>query len=124
MTRVNGMGPQNALNPKNLKIRQVRENTDIGVYVWELPDGSYFSDGDGNFLSISSREFDIEKMKKLKEAAQYWGKPEGKVKFLAGAGKVTDEEYEEDMERMQSGLTPYGDTGAWKDEADARRRGI
>jgi hypothetical protein len=122
MSRINGKGPNKG--PKNFKITSVREKTDVGVYVWELPDGSYFSDGDKNFLSIASREFDVEKMKALKDAATYWGKPEGKVKFLPGAGKVTDAEYEEDLERMQQGLTPYGDTGAWRDQANARRAGL
>jgi hypothetical protein len=118
MTRIEGKGP------RNLKVRQVRENTDIGVYVWELPGGSYFSDGDGNFLSIASREYDLNKIKNITDAARHYGQPEGKAVFLAGAGKVSDAEYAEDLERMNEGLTPYGDVGAWRDEANARKRGL
>ena len=30
------------------------EETTLGIYVWEMPDGRWIGDDDGNFLSITS----------------------------------------------------------------------
>jgi hypothetical protein len=98
------------------RIQPIRSAAKFGLYVWKLPDGSYFSDNLGNTLNVPSYEHDIEKMSRLTEAARYWGKPEGKPVFLAGVGRATESEYQEDLERMSSGLTPYGDTDSWREE--------
>lgn len=105
------------------KIKPIRNPEKFGIYAWQLPNGDLFKDDMGNVLNIPSKEHDIEKMNKLSKAAAYWGKPDGKPVFMPGVGRVTESEYEEDMERMISGLTPYGDTGAWREEfSNARNR--
>ncbi len=32
------------------------EETTLGIYVWEMPDGRWIGDDDGNFLSITSKK--------------------------------------------------------------------
>jgi hypothetical protein len=97
------------------KIRPIKSNSKYGIYVWQLPNGSYFEDDRGNTLNVPSVEHDIEKMSKLSAAAAHWGKPDGKPVFLAGVGRASDSEYEEDIQRMIDGETPYGDTDAWRE---------
>jgi hypothetical protein len=45
-------------------------------------------------------------MAKLMRAAAHYGQPEGKPWFYAGANRATDEEYEEQIDRLKSGLIP------------------
>lgn len=106
---------------KNMKISKVVDNSPYGLYVWLLPDGNIFKDDDNNILNIPSMKGDLEKMLEIKRAAASYGQAEGKAVFIAGVGRLSDSEYEEDLERMHNGLTPYGDTGAWRDAARARR---
>jgi len=106
---------------KNMKITKVTDKSPFGLYVWLLPDGSVFKDDDNNVLNIPSMYGDITKMSEIAKVAAAYGQPEGKAVFIPGVGRLTDEEYEQEKERVESGLTTYGDTGAWRDAARARR---
>lgn len=106
---------------KKPKLTVVEDKSKYGIYVWRLPDGSIFCDEDKNVLNIPSERGDITKMVEIKKAAAHYGQPDGEAVFIAGVGRVSDEEYEQDIERMNSGLLTYGDTGAWRDAARARR---
>lgn len=111
-------------NQRKRMVRPVEEDFDFGIYVWQFNDGTYLSDGDGNYLNIAGRKFDLEKMAALNSAVKYYGvdTETGKVVFLPGVTRATDSEYEEDQERFRSGLTPYGDFGAYKDGNKNRRQ--
>ena len=104
-----------------MKITKVVDNSPYGLYVWLLPDGNIYRDNDNNVLNIPSVRGDISKMLLIKQAAASYGQPEGKAVFIAGVGRLTDDEYADELERRDSGLTTYGDTGAWRDAAAARR---
>lgn len=106
---------------KNLKITKVKDNSPYGLYVWLLPDGNIFRDDDNNVLNIPSLKGDQEKVDIITKAAASYGQPEGKAVFIHGVGRLTDEEYEQELERRNNGLITYGDTGAWRDAARARR---
>jgi len=80
-----------------------------GLYFWKLPDGHLFRDDDGNMLSIESVKGDIGQMTKLRQAAAYYGQPDGQPWFYAGARKATDEQYAEQVDRMKNGLLPSMD---------------
>jgi hypothetical protein len=109
------------MNPKKLKnngkprISIVEKKSDWGIYVWKCDlDGKPFGDGQGNIMNIPGRAYDLEKMAKIRKAAEYYGAPEGKVEFMAGVTRVTDEEYAEQTQRMKDGLIPsQTDIGAW-----------
>lgn len=90
------------------RIREVRE-TNLGVYVWQLPDGNYLMDSEFNVLSITSMRNDLSAMVKIRQAATSYGFPEGQAVFAEGARKISDDEFEEQMGRMANGETadPY-----------------
>ena len=88
------------------KVQVIPKMYDWGVYYWRLPNGKKFSDGNGNFLTIESYKGDLAKIKELQDAAAYYGQPEGTAVFEPGARKISDEEYSEQLDRLQQGLIP------------------
>jgi len=107
------MNPEKKKKLGKPKITIIDKKYDWGIYVWKKSNGKWFTDGDGNILNIPSRKGDEAQLKKLKEAATYYGEPEGSPIFFAGLGRVTDEEYSEQIDRMKSGLIPnLNDLGA------------
>jgi len=84
-----------------------------GLYFWQLPDGHLLKDGEGRMLNIPSVKGDIGQMAKLRQAAAHYGYPEGQPWFYAGVNRATDEEYEEQVDRLKEGLIPsLNDIGA------------
>jgi hypothetical protein len=111
---------------KKPKITVVDENPGWGVYVWRCKsDGKIFRDDDDNVLNIPSRQYDLEKIKIITEAAAYWGEPEGEPVFVPGVQRATEESFNEQRERMKVGLLPtMNDFGAVRDaKAAGRARG-
>jgi hypothetical protein len=95
------------------KVTLIEKNYDWGLYVWKRANGKWFTDGEGNILNIPSMKGDIAQIAKLKQAAAYYGEPDGEPYFFAGLGRVTDEEYSEQKQRMAEGLIPnLNDLGA------------
>lgn len=88
--------------------------SNAGIYVWQLSSGKYFTDGEGNALSIESMINDKSKIKELQDAAKYYGQPDGKAVFFSNVKKISDEEYSEQQDRMANGLIPStNDIGAF-----------
>ena len=95
------------------KIKVIDKNYDWGIYVWKKQNGKWFTDGQGNILNIPSMKGDISKIAELKKAAAHYGEPEGEAIFFPGLNRVSDEEYEEQRQRMREGLIPnLNDLGA------------
>ena len=95
---------------------QIIEETTLGIYVWEMPDGRWIGDDDGNFLSITSKKGNRSRMAALADAVRHYGISEGQPKFLAGRRKIDDEEFEHQNQRLKWGLTPDPmDIGEYKD---------
>ena len=106
---------------KRPKVTVVDENPGWGVYVWRCAsDGKIFRDNDDNVLNIPSRQYDLEKIKVITEAAAHYGEPKGEPVFVPGVQRATDEEHTEQMDRMRSGLLPtMNDFGAVTDAKNA-----
>jgi hypothetical protein len=101
---------------KRTRITEVEE-TDYGLYLWEMPDGSLVADDQKNFLNIPAKKNDREKIKLLTDTVKSFGIHEGHAVFWAGHRRVTDEEYEYQKQRMEWGLIPDElDYGAARDE--------
>ena len=95
------------------KVTLIDKNYDWGIYVWKKSNGKWFTDGNGNILNIPSMKGDLARIAELKQAAAYYGEPDGEAYFFAGMGRVTDEEYSEQVDRMKAGLIPnLNDLGA------------
>lgn len=114
-------------NPMNInKLSQtVVEETTLGIYVWEMPDGRWIGDDDGNFLSVTSKKGNKVKMDALAREVRSYGIYEGKPKFLAGRRKIDDEEFAYQKQRLEWGLVPDPlDIGNYKDELKAAKGGL
>jgi hypothetical protein len=95
------------------KVTLIDKKYDWGIYVWKKSNGKWFTDGNGNILNIPSMKGDLARIAELKQAAAYYGEPDGEAYFFAGMGRVTDEEYSEQVDRMKAGLIPnLNDLGA------------
>lgn len=95
---------------------RIVSETNLGIYVWELPDGEFVANG-LDILSIDAVRGDIQKMAAIQRAAKAYGYPEGKPVFCEGYRKITDEEFEVQYERMQMGMIPdTQDIGNYQDE--------
>lgn len=86
--------------------RKAIEETNLGLYLWMMPDGRPVGDDEGNLLNIPSVKGDREKISLLEKAIRSYGITEGRAVFLAGRRRVTDEEYEEQKARQRAGLVP------------------
>ena len=106
------------------KSHQVIEETNLGIYVWEMPDGRWIGDEDGNFLSVAARKGDKVKMDMIAREVKSYGIYVGQPKFLSGRRKIDDEEFEYQRQRLEWGLVPDPlDIGVYKEEmAKARKQ--
>ncbi len=92
------------------------EETRLGIYVWEMPDGRWIGDDDGNFLSVTSTKGNKSKIDALAREVRSFGIDVGQPKFLSGRRKIDDEEFEYQNQRLKWGLTPDPlDIGEYKD---------
>lgn len=95
---------------------QILEETTLGIYVWEMPDGRWIGDDDGNFLSVTAIKGNKSKIDALAREVGSYGIYEGQPKFLSGRRKIDDEEFDYQNERLKWGLTPDPlDIGVYKD---------
>lgn len=90
----------------NTKGKSIVEEVPYGVYVWEMPDGRWIGDDEGNFLNIASMKGDRKRIQVLKDTVRSYGITEGKPYFLSGHRQVSDEEFENQKRRMEFGLIP------------------
>jgi hypothetical protein len=80
--------------------------SDYGIYVWQLRSGKVLTDDNGNALSIDSMKGDESRITLLRNEARWLGFPDGQPLFYANVRKVSDEEYSEQLDRMQQGYIP------------------
>jgi hypothetical protein len=103
------------INRTNSKI--LEEESILGIYVWEMPDGRWIGDDDGNFLSITSKKGNRANIDALAREVRTFGIYEGGPKFLSARRKIDDEEFEHQKQRLDWGLVPDPfDIGNYKDE--------
>ena len=86
-----------------MKITQIDE-VSYGTYVWQMPDGSLVTDEDGNYLCIYATKGDPRKIKLLRDAAKHYGLEDGSPMWMSGNRPITEDEYENQKQRMDWGL--------------------
>lgn len=100
----------------------IDDNIGLGIYVWEMPDGRWIGDDDGNFLSVTARKGDRVRMDALAREVRSFGIYEGRPLFLSGRRKIDDEEFEHQKQRLEWGLVPDPlDMGIHKEEMQKLR---
>ena len=108
----------------NAKYRVLEEESTLGIYVWEMPDGRWIGDDDGNFLSITSKKENKSRIDALAREVRSFGIHEGRPKFLSARRKIDDEEFEYQKQRLNWGLIPDPmDIGNYKDEMKKLKNG-
>ena len=63
------------INKINTKV--LEEESTLGIYVWEMPDGRWIGDDDGNFLSITSKKNNKSRIEALAKEVRTFGIYEG-----------------------------------------------
>lgn len=99
----------------NVRRKVIDKNYDWGLYVYKRSNGTWFTDGNGSVLNIPSMKGDISKISELKKAAMHYGDPgDGNAVFVPGLTRISEEEYSEQLDRMNQGMIPsMNDLGAW-----------
>lgn len=87
----------------------IPKNVPQGVWLWQLPDGKFLCDNDGNHLSLNGWNGDLDAAAKMRKAAAYHGFPEGRPVFAPGRQQVSQSTYEDQMEAMLEGEDIPGD---------------
>ncbi len=87
------------------RVTEINES-EYGLYVWEMPNGAVVANEDREYLSVASKVHDAKKMRQLEQAVRSFGITIGRAKFLPGRRKVTRSEWEDMNDRMNSGLIP------------------
>ena len=107
-----------------LKTIDVKEETRLGIYVWEMPDGRWIGDDEGNYLSITSTKGNKSRIQALADAVRGFGIDTGQPLFLPNRRKIDDEEYQYQQQRLNWGLVPDPlDIGNYKDELQYKKDG-
>jgi len=97
--------------------RMLQEESTLGIYVWEMPDGRWIGDDDGNFLSVTSKKGNRSLIDALAREVRSYGIYEGGPKFLSARRKISDEDFAHQKQRLEWGLVPDPlDIGNYKDE--------
>jgi hypothetical protein len=88
---------------------QLRQ-TDLGIYVWEMPNGKILANDRADVLHIISYFGDISKQMELQKAAFYWmekfGREPGGHAVFWESLPCTDEEYMQQLDEMDRGIMP------------------
>jgi len=90
-------------------VKVIPKNVQWGVYVWRNADGSALSDSEGRLLSLEGFKGDLAAMKKMRDAAAYYGSADGSLAFMPGHAQVTDSEHDDQMEAFIDGKHIPGD---------------
>lgn len=106
--------------PKTTIVKEQQDR--FGLYLWQMPNGSYIADEEQNFLSIPSEYGDPRKIQILRDAVKAHGINEGDPVFFPGVRQVTDEEYAEQQGRMNDGLVPDKYDIGWRNDELKEKR--
>jgi hypothetical protein len=89
----------------NMKVTPVEEAS-YGLYLWQMPDGSLVMDEENNYLNIAAMKGDVRRINAIKKTAKNLGLEEGQPIWFSGHRRVTDDELEEQRQRLEWGLIP------------------
>lgn len=92
---------------KPKRVMEVPEDSlAFGICVWQFPDGSYLQDEYGNHFCAQSGVGNPITESKMRNAVKEMGITEGNILWLPGFRKITNSEWEDQMERLLDGKIP------------------
>lgn len=94
---------------QRLKGARIVNDDGFGVCLWRMADGEFLGDEDNNLLSVQGKINDpILEANMRRSARMYVGEEAllGQPVWIPGARQVTEEEYEEQGERLKEGKIP------------------
>lgn len=93
------------LTPKKRIVEE--EARGYGLYVWQATNGSFVRNASGDWLCVGPvAEGNQKAILNLAAAAANCGFPSGKAVWLNGFRKISESEWEDQMERLQEGKIP------------------
>lgn len=96
----------NTRKPNNL--HTLTDDRGYGLWLWKTEEGGILSDGEGNVLNVPGTKHDINAMIRIKRAATYYGFPNGEPVFKPNAQRLTEMQWEYQMEKLIDGeLSPW-----------------
>jgi hypothetical protein len=99
------------------------EEDEYGMYIWVDGQGLRIANEDNETLNIPSKKGDRQKIDLLRQAARHYGVMDGKPVFLSSRRRVTHDEWDHQMERLNAGLIPDPlDFHAMKEQAEYGKR--
>jgi hypothetical protein len=106
----------------NSKATVIEKDYPWGIYFWKKANGKPFTDGHGSVLNIPSHKGDAFQIAKIKQEATALGQGDGSYEFMPGVARVSEDEYQEQKERMANGLLPnLNDLGSVQAAKDTLR---
>lgn len=93
------------LTPKSRM--EEEEDRGFGIFVWQKTDGSFVKNSEGEYLCVGPvAKNNQEAVLNLAAAAATCGFPTGKAVYMNGFRKITQSEWEDQMERLMDGKIP------------------
>lgn len=90
---------------KNMRVKKQKQS-DVGSYVWKLPNGNILANEDGEILNCPSVRGDLGQQIAIAKAARSLGFPEG-VAVFEEVHRCTESEYWEQMDQLvNQGISP------------------
>lgn len=88
--------------------KQVTEHVDadFGICVWELEKGVYVQNKDGDYFCAQGKVGDLRVEKRMVEAVASLDIKKGRPVWFPGFRKITQSEWEDQMERLLDGKVP------------------
>lgn len=104
-----------------LQPKRVMEVPDYqtGLCLWQMPNGGYIMDNEQNYLNCFGKVGDPVIELKMMEAARACGVESGKALWLPGFRRVTNSEWEDQMEELQNGGIP-DPVDAWRQATNGK----
>lgn len=88
------------------KKKTVHADTSFGVCVWQMPDGSYVKNEEGDYFCIQGSVGNLNLEKRMRDAVKHLGISTGKPAWFPGFRQITKSEWEDQMERFMDGKVP------------------
>jgi len=105
-----------------MKITPIEE-VNYGTYLWQMPNGALVSDEEGSFMCIYAIKGDVKKITELRNFAKSYGIEEGEPVWFSGHRPVSDEEYDNQKQRMDWGLVAdEWDIPALKEDLEQKKK--